>query len=328
MIASAFSAHALDPADWMRELLPYIIDKNLNDIAWPGSHDSATHKIDKSSNIAKGQDIPTCLDHIKFITGDIIANWSKAQKFSIYSQLMMGVRFLDLRITHNDSEKTHYSVHGVFGQKVDEIIEEIWQFMDEHPTEIIILSIGGLSHMIYEEKDTNEDLIQKFYARFGDKYISNRFSPNTPLIDILNTDGRLILIYQEDKFIEENVQNVPSDFLWSKTNIVSPWAKTDDVNALWKFLEEESKWFHETPKNQFYLVGATLTPNEKTIISALNPFDSKAPKNISDMAKIVREKINFYALIDMFRTGVHSIFTMDFVNQVDVEQIIWLNALP
>ena len=74
------------PRSWMRDLAPLIGERPINQIAIPGTYDSATHAIEALSRIAPRQDISEWLTYALLLSpggelaaGAIIAGWAKAQ---------------------------------------------------------------------------------------------------------------------------------------------------------------------------------------------------------------------------------------------------------
>jgi hypothetical protein len=75
----------------------------------------------------------------------LFKNWAQTQRLCIYDQLRAGVRFLDLRIGIAQNEKIWRIHHGmVYGQRLETTLLHIKQFLDENPSEIVIV---GVSHV-------------------------------------------------------------------------------------------------------------------------------------------------------------------------------------
>jgi hypothetical protein len=91
-------------ANWMERLYQDHPDTRLRDIIIPGTHDSATHEINKKSPLP--EDAPGFFK----IAKRTVANMSKTQKNDIYGQLLRGSRYLDLRVT--DYKNKLYIVCG------------------------------------------------------------------------------------------------------------------------------------------------------------------------------------------------------------------------
>lgn len=103
----------VDYAEWMSNIAN---TTSLRDISMPGSHDTAA------------------LHSIADLAG-------QCQSLSILDQLNLGVRFLDIRLKldHNNLK----AVHGFVDQHTDfyEISKTVENFLDQHPSETVIMSI-------------------------------------------------------------------------------------------------------------------------------------------------------------------------------------------
>ncbi|CAH1784718.1 unnamed protein product [Owenia fusiformis] len=109
-----------DRTDWMGNFH----DVRMENICLPGSHQSATYKVDRKLN--------KCLP--------LVEGWSQCQNLSITEQLNAGIRFLDLRImSHENDVWCHHNIIRCVTLK--EVVEDVKQFVDLHPSEIVGLHI-------------------------------------------------------------------------------------------------------------------------------------------------------------------------------------------
>ena len=100
-------------AEWMKQIAD---DTRIKEMSIPGTHDSGA------------------LYSIADVAG-------KCQDLTIEEQLHIGVRFLDIRLKLQDDE--FVVVHGFVDQKLTfaEVLNDIQQFMEKHPSETIFMSI-------------------------------------------------------------------------------------------------------------------------------------------------------------------------------------------
>lgn len=106
--------HVPDRKNWMSTLVPEKI--HVNQIVWPGTHDSATDEIG-----------------IPFISRP----FAQCESLSIYQQLVIGVRVLDIRV-----QEDRRICHGfLLCYNVDVVINDVKKFLSETHSEIIILEI-------------------------------------------------------------------------------------------------------------------------------------------------------------------------------------------
>ncbi|KAG0484949.1 hypothetical protein HPP92_009028 [Vanilla planifolia] len=104
-----------DRSSWMTSLCP-LNKLRLSHIVWPGTHDSATDRIG----------VPL-----------ITRPFAQCQSRSIYSQLAVGVRVLDVRV-----QQDRRVCHGILTTYlVDHVLSELCRFLDDHPSELVLLEI-------------------------------------------------------------------------------------------------------------------------------------------------------------------------------------------
>ncbi|XP_014106704.1 PREDICTED: PI-PLC X domain-containing protein 1 isoform X2 [Pseudopodoces humilis] len=103
---------------WMSRLPEKLWDIPLYNLALPGSHDTMTYCLDKSSAVSGNESklvkfLSKCLP---CIVHPIIMKWSITQVLTVTEQLESGVRYLDFRIAHkaNDPSMNLYFVHMVY----------------------------------------------------------------------------------------------------------------------------------------------------------------------------------------------------------------------
>nr|XP_043611418.1 uncharacterized protein LOC122583040 [Erigeron canadensis] len=103
----------IDRRNWISGLDPEKV--HLNQIVWPGTHNSGSNQI-----------------------GDIFTRpFGECQSLSIYDQLVLGTRLLDVRVNQNRN-----ICHGpLVSYNVDVVINDIRRFLSETRSEIIILEI-------------------------------------------------------------------------------------------------------------------------------------------------------------------------------------------
>ena len=130
------------PGNWMHNMYDVIKDRPLKHIVVPGTHDSGMSTI--SHHILTAADSAT----------------TQTQGINMYNQLRAGARWFDLRVmsvhqtTPNEGDYGFWASHvndetaevaiGNTGEGLTDIIDEINQFTEENPGEIIILRMKYL----------------------------------------------------------------------------------------------------------------------------------------------------------------------------------------
>lgn len=307
---------SIDTGNWMEQLRPSIEDKPITQIFIPGSHDSATYKLEHK--FGKKQDISDQLNKLRFIgvgfaVTKIAQNWAKAQDRTIAQQLADGIRFLDLRIIYRDSKKSFYLVHGLYGPSLDDVLAQIDGFLKQHPKEIIIIQVGDLNYMPHGAAD-HQALIQKFVNKFGDRLVPKKMGLDKPIKQMWEAGKQVILIYNKSSMTDK------SDVAFPRSAIDSYWTNSTDLNTLKTRLDKNLSKRHQNP-NQVYVIQSQMTPSNDTIASALKPF-SKGYKSLDQMAVAVHK-----VFPQWLATWSHepAVIILDFVNSQSSRQIIALN---
>lgn len=146
---------------WMKDLPAEVKRKDIREILLPGTHDSAATKIDYekpvilkgkilkifNGKIFKGFDKGRFFVAISHLAGRypflgrIIKSWTIAQDLSLGDQLKSGIRFLDFRISYNETDKEFYLTHTFSCIKLRDALQEIKAFMGDHPEEILTIAM-------------------------------------------------------------------------------------------------------------------------------------------------------------------------------------------
>lgn len=250
-------------------------------IVWPGTHDSATNKIG-----------------IRFISRP----FAQCQSLSIYNQLAVGARVLDIRV-----QEDRRVCHGILkAYSIDVVIADVKKFLSETQSEIIILEI----RTEFGHEDPPE----------FDKYLVDQFGE--------------FLIHQDDRVFQKTVAELlpkrvicvwkprkspapkAGDPLWSASHLKDNWIDTDLPST--KF-ESNLKHLTQQPpvagRKFFYRVENTVTPQPDNPIVCVRP---------------VTERIHCYArlfIAQAFARGCADklqIFSTDFIDEDFVDACVGL----
>lgn len=231
--------HPSDRKNWMSDLNP---DKlHVYNIVWPGTHDSATNKIG-----------------IPFITRP----FAQCQSLSIYDQLCLGTRLLDIRI-----QEDRKVCHGILTTySVDVVIEDVKRFLSETQSEIIVLEIRtefghddppGFDQ--YLEDQLNEYLIHQ-----DDQVFTKTVAQLLP--------KRVICIWKPSK----SPQPKSGGPLWNSSHLKDNWIDTDLPSK--KFESNIKNLSQQQPissRKHFYRVENTVTPQADNPILCVWPVTNR-----------------------------------------------------
>ncbi|WCJ29204.1 PLC-like phosphodiesterases superfamily protein [Euphorbia peplus] len=227
--------HPPDRKNWMAGLNP---DKlHINQIVWPGTHDSATNKIG-----------------IRMVSRP----FAQCQSLSIYNQLCRGTRVLDIRI-----QEDRRVCHGILKTySVDVVINDVKKFLSETQSEIIILEIRTeFGHQ--DPPDFDKYLEEQFgeYLIHQDDHVFGK-----TVAELL--PKRMICIWKPRKA----PQPKHGGPLWSGGYLKDNWIDTDLPST--KF-ESNMKHLSEQPpvssRKFFYRVENTVTPQADNPVLCVKP---------------------------------------------------------
>jgi len=130
-----------------------------------GTHNSFTFELDDSGPLAPG--VPASVHGLVASLGvlakKIVSNWSKTQSLDVDAQLKAGVRYFDVRVGARHASNLMFVVHGFYGAPVDDCLDSLRTFLDEHSREIVLLDFN---HFYDMDSDAHERLIKALTDRF------------------------------------------------------------------------------------------------------------------------------------------------------------------
>ncbi|XP_076898421.1 uncharacterized protein LOC143551981 [Bidens hawaiensis] len=223
-----FNHHPADRRNWISGLNP-----QLNQIVWPGTHNSATNQIG-----------------VEFIT----RGPAECQHKSIYDQLVMGTRLLDVRV-NGDRNICHGKV--VSNRTIDEAISHVKRFISETNSEIIILEIRTEHGHTDPPEFENylEQQLGEYLIRQDDQVFHKTVAEILP--------KRIICIWKPRKSDPPR----PGSLIWSSGYLQDDWTNTDLPER--KFvnnLKHLSKQPPVSSRYYFYRVEHTLTAQMDNLI--------------------------------------------------------------
>lgn len=232
-------------ADWMGELSKADPSIRVRDLVVPGTHDSASYTI---------------------------AGWKpfsavgRTQSLTVTQQLVSGARYLDIRFAGAASDPSKLSIwHGCLeGGPLEDILEEIDDFLQQHKGEFVVLELVpeyGRS-LTPEQKDIFLQLVK---STFGDKIFPGKnlrgLQERLTLGEVVNDQKRQVAILLHNRF-QENYDNKSEDdivneygYVKSQRYMRNKWHNTREREQLleWNLEECEKCSPHVWLNNQFVL---------------------------------------------------------------------------
>ncbi|GMH16374.1 hypothetical protein Nepgr_018215 [Nepenthes gracilis] len=231
--------HCPDRKNWMAGLNPEKL--TIDQIVWPGTHDSATNKIG----------IP-CISR----------PFAQCQSLSIYRQLVKGTRVLDVRV-----QEDRRVCHGILKTySVDVVIKDVKRFLSETQSEIIILEI----RTEFGQQDPPD--FDKFLVdELGDYLIhqDDRVFRKT-VAELL--PKRIICVWKPRKSPEPKAGSP----LWSAGYLKDNWVDTDLPSTKFESnLTHLSKQPPSSSRKFFYRVENTVTPQADNPVLCVKPVTGR-----------------------------------------------------
>ncbi|MCH3908879.1 MAG: phosphatidylinositol-specific phospholipase C [Bacilli bacterium] len=285
-VFSFFSSSDATNAEWMKNIDD---DASLSSLAIPGSHDSGATKS------------------IADVAG-------KCQDSSITQQLDFGVRYFDVRLGAYNDDLVVY--HGFIAQDLSfkDINDAMVSFLDEHPSETILLSVKEEKAPVGSSRDF-ETLLKEEIASSASYYL---FSDSLP--DKLGDCRKKIVLmsrYENNSigidcysgWLDPKEASSDNSFVLSSSDIyVQDHYKLNDSETKWSAIEDT---LAEAKKESHEL---TINFTSGYLVSSFPP--SYAPS----IAKTINQK-----LLSSITSGDKGVFVMDFVTKDLVSTIVGAN---
>lgn len=172
---------------WMKDLKD---DVKLKDILIPGSHDAGTYSMAPTTGL------------------NLIGKAAQAQEMDIYNQAKVGSRYFDVRVraVNNDVVINHGVVNGC---KVSVVLNSFLKFIDENPSEIIILDMRGC-HGLAAKRIMNLPEMKKIFEKSLTHSMCRDYSSvSMKQLWDLNVNFIVILGYDDEHFYTPDGMHCP-----------------------------------------------------------------------------------------------------------------------
>lgn len=246
-------------AYWMTRLPENLKSLPIIHLAIPGSHDTMTYTINRHSDV--GPDEPRYIRalgrYCSFVSRPIIFNWSITQDENITDQLNGGIRYLDLRVATKPTDGYIYFVHGLYGSKIYQPLQEIAEWLSNHDNEIVIIDF---QHFHSFSEMNHRHLVETIFRIFQTKLcpIASTFDHVT--LNWLNAQKYQVIVIYRSAYAQ-NYSNLWPSGLWR-----TAWPNTVRVNDLINFLDIELK---TRPREIGFVSQCLLTPDIPYVLTHL-----------------------------------------------------------
>ncbi|XP_023656803.1 PI-PLC X domain-containing protein 1-like [Paramormyrops kingsleyae] len=243
-----------DCADWMSQLPEGLWHIPLTSLAIPGSHDTMTYCLDRSSPLVSEPPILSVLDFIvPCITRPCLCKWGTTQEQQVAAQLDGGIRYLDLRIAHKrgDYSSAFYFAHGIYTLlTVEDALRDIAAWLKSHRKEVVILACSMFDGL---NDDQHKLLIGLIINLFGDRICPNTVNPSLGIMWKLGYQVIVSYDHEAGSSYEELWHQIP---YW--------WANELDPQKVIAYLEAQKRFGRP---DGFFVAGLNLTENARYIVT-------------------------------------------------------------
>lgn len=287
--------------NWITNLTNKNPDLTLNNLILPGTHNSACDKL----TLDCGYNFP--------IVSHIIKNWTLNQKWSIYEQLVNGVRMLDIDVSYIDNK--FYTSHTFIIDELEDLIEQLKNYNEEYG-DIYIIKFICRDNINNENVSNLANIINNV---FKNKIILPQQYPN-----VLNTPLSTFINSQQNMIIYMDCQNHP--FLNTKIHLYSSWTNDNDIsNSLYSnnVVLNQMCGLKSINSNVLMDLNWTLTPTYKEVIygtfCCCDFYDIRSWTELYNLLFF-----DFYKNNKIKFTNIN-VISFDFIDKNLIKQIINLN---
>lgn len=244
--------------NWMKDLPLGLKNRKINQISFPSTHDSGSHKIDWKHPITDNT-VNTLCRLIPFVR-HIINSWTLTQQFDIGMQLRKGYRFFDLRISYDETEKKFCLSH-TFSCKpsLEHSLTAIKSFLKEHPSEIVVL----IMKPDWENRDGFYPHIQEF-KEFVENELQELLYPPPQNLE-LPTYNNMVMENKNIITIWNDSANINSSLVWGPSTFQGNWCNSSDLQTTIDYLENLLKKV-PAQSDSFFDFSITMTPQTNDVV--------------------------------------------------------------
>lgn len=202
---------------WMNDMADSIKDVKMRHLFIPGTHDSGSHQSTISSNL--------------------LTKYSVTQDDDIRTQLMHGIRYLDLRVGHyRQHEHAFYIVHSVIRfEPLIDVLDAVKTFVEE-TKEIVIIDFQEFPVGFRpNEALIHQKLVQFIHDNMKEHLVEYSGTWDVTPGEIWAKKGNVIIGYDKP-----GIQFSNPTILWR--SVEQLWPNKQDIPAMLGFLKEKRNY--------------------------------------------------------------------------------------
>ncbi|KAF5301496.1 hypothetical protein FQR65_LT08799 [Abscondita terminalis] len=248
---------------WMFDNSHRLGKKRIGSVIIPGTHNSGSSK-----------------------TVSFLQNYVMNQDRNVWTQLVFGIRYLDLRVGYYGNEGFFINHDVVRITKLLPVLREIRKFSELAPREIIILDFHRFPYPSEFSVNLHDSLIRLLYNELYDLALfpGGLQIGNGPTFNEIWSRNKSIIVCYNNK-------EITSGHPWLWHPIEQFWGNKRDVGELKSFLETAIAQ-HNPVLNPMWALMAELTPQALDVIFRTNNLRKLANNANRHVTKWVRDEWN------------------------------------
>lgn len=304
--------------DWMSRLPDAKKDTKLNELCIPATHDSGAYCLDWSHPIQNSWKYRLA-GAIPFVR-NIIHSWAVTEWGDISTQLRTGIRCIDLRVSYDEPTNLFYIAHTFACVPFYKTINDIRQFVRQHPGEVVILQMKpewANRNGFYPQMD-------KFRAFLASHLSDIVYTPTQklPTINEMTTQKRNVLAIWGD-----SNTTLDNRYYWDCNTIQGNWVNSSDLDTNMVALE---RLLDNPPTNvdYFFNFSIAMTPQvHDVVISVFQRIfvPCITPRSLTTLAREIQQACQTFFLHERRKLSRMNIICTDMPYRGFVEQVVELN---
>ena len=287
----------------------------VNTLWIPGSHNSGTYTIPEG----------------------MINAWSICQEFDIYTQLMIGVRYLDFRLITID--EVVYIAHRFRGRPFKFCLEDIQRFLQNHPSEVVVIRIdhncsGGKCDVSCVLKVVKEHLSEFIVKQNECEALRHGKIPTISELTIDKDTGRVMLLSSGIDFSSLNAHQFSYKSSWIEYHCQYPLEWYSNYTDFLSTYQSKRKY----AERDFVVMAGELTPKKNVVVQGVAGQIARGIgqcigalwveeqfKDLKDQCFAVNYQLKRFLKEQSFKNRRPIVISHDFLNPEIIQSILNLN---